>query len=78
MIAVRILNEKTDEVRAGECKMTLTEYRRMPRAVNVPLLYEIARQARTKDGKPYARGWAWHKKMELEEQMAKARKELVS
>ena len=78
MWVYRHLTALDDERNAGEHGMTLAEYRRMPRAVNVPLLYEIARQARTKDGKPYARGWAWHKKMELEEQMAKARKELVS
>lgn len=75
MWVYHFLTEKDDAVRAGEKKMTLGEYRRMARAVNVPLLYEIGRQARTKEGKPYKNGWAWMKKRELEEQMEEARKE---
>jgi DNA repair protein RadD len=69
------LTEKDDANRAAAKGMTLAEYRRMTRAVNVPLLYEIGRQARTKDGKPYARGWAYYKKRELEEAMDAERKE---
>jgi DNA repair protein RadD len=76
MWVYHFLNEKDEEIKASRKSMTVIEYRRMVHAVNVPLLYEIARQAKTKDGKPYARGWAWYKKQELEEQMEKQRKAL--
>jgi hypothetical protein len=77
MWVYHFLTEKDAEVRAGDAGMTVAEYRRMPHAVNVPLLWEIGRQARTKDGRPYARGWAYFKKRELEEAMEAERKELV-
>ncbi|MBE3065410.1 MAG: hypothetical protein IMZ69_10390 [Spirochaetes bacterium] len=77
MWVYHFLTEKDDAVRAGEKGMAAAEYRRMARAVNVPLLWEIGRQAKTKDGKPYKNGWAYMKKRELEEQMEAERKELV-
>jgi hypothetical protein len=77
MWVYHFLTEKDDAVRSGDAGMTLPEYRRMARAVNVPLLVEIGRQAKTREGKPYARGWVWMKKKELEEQMRENAKELV-
>jgi len=77
MWVYHFLTEKDEEVRAGAKGMTVAEYRRMARAVNVPLLWEIGRQAKTREGRPYARGWAYFKKRELEEAMEAERKELV-
>jgi superfamily II DNA or RNA helicase len=69
----RYLSAKIDEVRAGEHKMTVREYRRMDHTVNVSLLFEIARQ------KGYKKGWIWYKKQEIEEEMEKEREtQLVS
>lgn len=69
------LTSVIDTQRAAEHGMTLAEYRRRQHVVNVPLLMEIGRQARTKNGRPYARTWAWAKKHELEEQAQAEREE---
>jgi len=74
------LSEREIPMRAEAAKVSVERYRQMPRAVNVPLLVEIGRQAKKRDGTPYARGWAWMKKKELEreaEERAEAGKELV-
>jgi len=75
MWVYQYLSAVIDTQKAAEHGMTLTEYRRIQHAVNVPLLMEIGRQARTKDGRPYARGWAWAKKHELEEAAEAEREE---
>lgn len=75
MWVYHFLTSVIDTQKAAEHGMTLAEYRRRQHVVNVPLLMEIGRQARTKDGRPYARGWAWAKKHELEEQMTAEREE---
>ena len=43
--------------------------------INIPLLYEIGRQARTRDGKPYSSKWPYAMRMRLQEQEAMAAKE---
>ena len=71
MWVYHFLTEKDEEIRAEAKSMTVAEYRRMARAVNVPLLYEIARQ------KGYKPGWVWWKRKEIERGIRETEKELV-